>query len=151
MERGAWGGKVEFILTCIGYAVGLGNVWRFPYLLFRSGGGTWNYIPRRIIYLEFVKDCLKSKLFVNARKRVSIISVIWDIGRHQQSALRYEIVSQWYMYSSLMYTAAVSPFALHSGSETTASKSKKINYIFHDQLGNSMPFLSYYIEKLELR
>ena len=74
MERGAWGGKVEFILTCIGYAVGLGNVWRFPYLLFRSGGGTWNYIPGL-----FVKDCLKSKLFVDARKRLSIISVIYGI------------------------------------------------------------------------
>ena len=31
-ERGAWGGKLEFIMTCIGFAVSLGNVWRFPYL-----------------------------------------------------------------------------------------------------------------------
>ena len=40
-KRQAWGHKAEFILATIGLAVGLGNVWRFPYLCQKNGGGTF--------------------------------------------------------------------------------------------------------------
>ena len=40
-ERGQWGSRVGFILAAAGSAVGLGNIWRFPYITGQSGGAAF--------------------------------------------------------------------------------------------------------------
>ena len=40
-ERGSWGSNIGFLLAAIGSAVGLGNIWGFPYKMGKSGGFTF--------------------------------------------------------------------------------------------------------------
>ncbi|MEI0842852.1 sodium-dependent transporter [Brachyspira pilosicoli] len=40
-HRGQWGTRAGFILAAIGSAVGLGNIWRFPYMVASNGGGAF--------------------------------------------------------------------------------------------------------------
>lgn len=47
-QRESWGSRIGFILAAAGSAVGLGNIWRFPYTAGQNGGGAF-----LIIYLVF--------------------------------------------------------------------------------------------------
>lgn len=49
VKRENWGSRIGFIMAAAGSAVGLGNIWRFPYLLGENGGAAF-----LLIYLAFV-------------------------------------------------------------------------------------------------
>ncbi|XP_061596997.1 sodium-dependent neutral amino acid transporter B(0)AT3-like [Cololabis saira] len=75
-ERPKWDNKIQYILTCIGFAVGLGNVWRFPYLCQIYGGGAF-LIPYLIALVFQGLPLLYLELAIGQRLRKGSIGV-WN-------------------------------------------------------------------------
>lgn len=74
--RPAWNNKVEYILAQVGFSVGLGNVWRFPYLCQKNGGGAY-LVPYFILLLLIGIPLFFLELAVGQRIRRGSIGV-WN-------------------------------------------------------------------------
>lgn len=69
-ERGSFSGKIGFVLAAAGSAVGLGNLWRFPYLAAQYGGGIF-LLVYLILVLTFGFSMLAMEIAIGRKTKVS--------------------------------------------------------------------------------
>ena len=78
-QHGMWSSRLAFILAASGSAVGLGNIWRFPYLASDNGGGAFV-----LLYLGCIALCglpvLIAEIMIGREGRKSPVNAITDLA-----------------------------------------------------------------------
>uniref|UniRef100_A0A8C9XB47 Transporter n=1 Tax=Sander lucioperca TaxID=283035 RepID=A0A8C9XB47_SANLU len=73
-DRPKWDNKAQYILTCVGFCIGIGNVWRFPYLCQSHGGGAF-LIPYVILLVLEGMPLLLLEFAIGQRLRKGSVGV----------------------------------------------------------------------------
>ncbi|GAB5523992.1 MAG: sodium-dependent transporter [Roseivirga sp.] len=78
-NRGQWGSKFGFIMAAAGSAVGLGNIWRFPYITGENGGGAFVLVYLLCVILIGV-PLLFTEMGLGRMTKKSTIGAFKDTG-----------------------------------------------------------------------
>ncbi|XP_077603571.1 orphan sodium- and chloride-dependent neurotransmitter transporter NTT5-like isoform X1 [Crocuta crocuta] len=76
-DRPSWANKIEYLLAQVGFSVGLSTIWRFPYLCFHNGGGTFLIVYIFMLFLVGV-PLLFLEMAAGQRMRQGSIGV-WKV------------------------------------------------------------------------
>lgn len=83
--HGMWSSRLAFILAAVGSAVGLGNIWRFPYLVSDNGGGAFVLVYIGCILLVGL-PVLIAEILLGRHGRRSPVNTLLDLARETGAA-----------------------------------------------------------------
>ena len=79
MKRNSFSGSLGFVLAAAGSAVGLGNIWRFPYLAARDGGGLF-LVVYLFLALTFGYTLLTTEIAIGRKTKESALTAYGQLN-----------------------------------------------------------------------
>lgn len=79
-KRSSFTGKLGFVLAAAGSAVGLGNIWRFPYLAAKYGGGTF-LLTYLVLVLTFGFALMTAEIALGRKTGLSVVGAFSSLNR----------------------------------------------------------------------
>ena len=81
-KRSSFTGKIGFILAAAGSAVGLGNIWRFPYLAAKYGGGIF-LLVYLILAVTFGFTLMIAEIAIGRKTGLSAIGAFDKLNKNE--------------------------------------------------------------------
>lgn len=89
--HGMWSSRLMFIMATVGSAVGLGNIWKFPYITGQYGGGAFVVVYLLCIALIGI-PIMMAEILLGRRGRASPISTMKRLAREEGSSRAWSLV-----------------------------------------------------------
>ncbi|XP_049276005.1 sodium- and chloride-dependent glycine transporter 2 [Rhipicephalus sanguineus] len=112
--RDKWGYKIESILSCLSLSLGLGNIWRFPYLIYKNGGAAFlvpyvlllTVLGRPMYFLELIMGQFCSSSAIKSFACVPLAQCVPVVMMYTVflTSIYYNVISSYalaYFYYSL--------------------------------------------------
>ena len=100
-ENLAWSSHIGFLLACVGAAIGLGNIWKFPYMAGTQGGGAFVLIYLVTIFLIAIPVAAAELITGRMARRNAVDSVIY-LARDTKSPVLFGIAGLIAVLASFM-------------------------------------------------
>ncbi|XP_061681830.1 sodium-dependent neutral amino acid transporter B(0)AT1-like [Syngnathoides biaculeatus] len=151
-----WDNKAQYILTCVGFCIGLGNVWRFPYLCQNHGGGAF-LIPYLILLVLEGMPLLLLEFAIGQRLRKGSVGVWRAISPYLTGlgiasmlvsflvALYYNTLIawvMWYLFNSFQSPLPWTQCPLNENATAECQESSTVDYFFYRVTLNSSTSIS---------
>ncbi|XP_035809417.2 sodium-dependent neutral amino acid transporter B(0)AT1-like isoform X2 [Amphiprion ocellaris] len=139
-DRPKWDNKAQYILTCVGYCIGIGNVWRFPYLCQSHGGGAF-LIPYLILLIFEGTPLLLLEFAIGQRLRKGSVGV-WRAINPYLTGVAWIL---WYFFNSFQDPLPWAQCPLNENRTEFVSecqRSTTVDYYFYRVTLNSSPSIA---------